>query len=134
MCTRAGGVAASRAVKVKAVCTDGREVSTISVEDRHGRPYIYGLYYDPQEQRTKRCYIGPADPEEVIHSMPVALLVKPDAWLPALRQSLLSLAQNVLAYRPDLAPELARALSDALAALGVGREGQGEREREATAA
>ena len=122
MCTRAGGVAGSRAVKVRAVCTDGREVSAISVEDRHGRPYIYGLYYDPQERRTKRCYVGPADPEEVVRSMPAALIVKPDAWLPALRQALLAAVQNVLAYRPELAPELSKALSDALAALGAGRE------------
>ena len=116
----------ARSVKVKAMCTDGREVERVAVEEREGKRFIYGLYYDPQEQRTKRCYVGPADPDYVLRSMPAALLVEPGTWIAALGDALLATAQNVAAYRPDLAPELARALRGALEALGeAGGRAQG---------
>ena len=117
-------------MNVKAVCTDGKEVDRVIVEKRGDKEFLYGLWYDPVSQKTKKCYVGPADPEEVVHSLPAALIVRPDAWIPAIKDALLAAALNVLAYRPELAPELAEALSDVLKALGAGREGRRESERE----
>ena len=108
----------ARSVKVKAVCTDGREVERVVVEEREGKRFIYGLYYDPGRQETRKCYVGPADPENVLRSMPAALVVEPEAWLAAIEGSLEMAVQNALRYRPDLAPELARVLRSALEALG----------------
>ena len=106
-------------IKVRAVCTDGREVDRV-IEEKHGdKKFLYGLWYDPATQKTKKCYVGPADPENVLRSMPAALLVEPEVWIPAVKDALLATAQNVLAYRPELAPELARALLDVARALGL---------------
>ena len=105
-------------MKVKAVCTDGREVDNVIVE-RHGdKDFLYGLWYDPVSQKTRKCYVGPADPEYVLRSMPAALIVRSDAWIPALREALLAAAKNVTDYRPELRGELARVLSAALEELG----------------
>lgn len=108
----------ARSVKVRAACTDGREVERIVVEERGGKPFIYGLYYDPGRQEVRRCYVGPADPDYVLRSMPAALAVEPATWIPALGSALLATVQNVLAYRPEVAPELAKVLRSALEALG----------------
>lgn len=116
----------ARSVRARAVCADGREVERVVVEERGGKPFIYGLYYDPGRQETRRCYVGPAEPDYVLRSMPAALLVEPATWIAALGDALLATAQNVAAYRPELAPELVKVLRSALEALGeAGGRAQG---------
>lgn len=55
-------------------------------------PYIYGFYYE--NGRKHKCYVGPEDPQYVIHSMPVAFLAEPDRWGDALLSALEGTVNN----------------------------------------
>ena len=95
-------------------CASGQDVTTVRVEDREGQRFIYGYYYDPERKRTRKCYIGPADPEYVIGSMPAAFLFEPRAWTVALRAAAVATARNLATYAPERLGDLVEALALAL--------------------
>ena len=99
---------------VEVYCTNGKKASSWYVDFRGGRKFIYGYYYEGGKRY--KCYVGPADPELVLHSMPVAFLVAPRAWSSALSQALESLIKNIDGNRA-LAAELRKVLEGALARL-----------------
>ena len=95
-------------------CASGQDVTTVRVEEREGQKFIYGYYYDPERKRTRKCYIGPADPDYVLSSMPAAFLFEPRAWAVALRAAAVATARNLATYGPEKLGELVEALALAL--------------------
>ena len=95
-------------------CASGQDVTSVRVEDRGGQKFIYGYYYDPEKKRTRKCYVGPADPEYVIGSMPAAFLLEPRTWAVALRAAAVATARNLATYGPERLRDLVEALALAL--------------------
>ena len=102
-------------VEARARCKDGRIVERFSVEERGGGYYIYGYYYE--NGKRHKCYIGPADPENVITSMPAAYLVNHVGWDRALRAAFSALTENMKGFNSTLAVDLAGVLADAILEL-----------------
>ena len=92
-------------------CVNGHEVTSVKVRERNGQRFIYGYYYDSEKKRTITCYVGPADPDYVLRSMPAAFAVDPDVWALALTRTIARTANNLKAYRPEALRTLAKALA-----------------------
>ena len=102
-------------IETRARCKNGRIVERVSVEKRKSGYYIYGVYYE--NGRRRKCYIGPADPELVITSMPTAYLANHVGWDKALREAFSALAEKMKGFNTALAINLADVLMDAILEL-----------------
>ena len=119
---------ALRARPVRARCTNGKIATSVWVERRHdGALYIYGIYYE--NGKKHKCYVGPADPDYVLRSMPAAFLVEPDVWGPALLEALKRAVENAVAERRREAVEWLRRIGRRLNELVEEAEGALREER-----
>ncbi|MGC8724890.1 MAG: hypothetical protein ACP5VF_13625 [Acidobacteriota bacterium] len=97
---------------MEVLCQDGTRASALVVKTRNGRRYLYG--WVPGERRY--CYVGPAEPKDVLYSMPAAWLHEREAWSSALQLALSRLAENMAeAGAVDALRDLASLLHSAAA-------------------
>lgn len=109
------------------MCTNGRGVESVVIRRKNNKEYLYGVYYEGS--KTRFCYIGPADPKNILYSMPYAYPLNPDAWRSILRSSLVELVNNIndegeLRALYELITGVAKEIEEALGKVGNGEDHQ----------
>lgn len=102
-----------------ALCRDGKRAYRLVVERRGSKAYIYGLYYE--RGRTRRCYVGPADPGAASRQLAAGLLLDPGAWSSAVAEAAReAMAESLRLGGPGRASEIMEGLLRSL--TGVAQE------------